>query len=350
MKVNKKAILCSAVIIGAAALLAGGTISYFTDKEETTNHFTVGDVKIEMYESQLHRENSGIQGTVAALENDPDYCNYPTATPGVNYNRTGAALTAMLTYDGLRYCTPGMDANNFEGISAVDNGHTRNEGYAQGNAKRNWGYSDATIIADAATYKNSKFGGDNEDGYFTKASAEIVPGQWIRKFTYVKNADSENQNYEGSDAYVLIRYMIPESLNGLVDLKIPGTPYEEDEDADTEGVQPYFYAVNSNGNATNKYSAYSLTNNGVDDYEGYTEIIDGTTQRVCAAVTRQPIQSGEMTFWSPVNTVRLNPNAQNTDPNGENYVSVEQLDVKVDAQAIQAKTFADAIDAINHLQ
>lgn len=349
MKVNKKVVVSTGAVLGVAALVAGGTIAYFTDKEEATNHFTVGDVKIEMYESQLHRENSGIQGTVAALANDPDYCNYPEVTPGVNYNRTGTALTNMLTYEGMRYCTPGMDANNFDGISAVDNGHTRNEGYAQGNAKRNWGYSDATIIADADTYKHSVADGDNEDGYFTKASAEIVPGQWIRKFTYVKNADDANQNYEGSDAYVLIRYMIPDSLTGLVDLKVPGTPYEEDEDAVTDGVQPYFYAVESNTNAANRYSAYTLTANGVDDYQGYTETIDGTLYHVYAAVTRQPIKSGEMTFWSPVNTVRLNPAAQNTDSNAANYVSVEELDVKVDAQAIQAKTFSDAIDAINHL-
>lgn len=341
MKVNRKTVLTTAAVLGVVALAAGGTIAYFTDKESETNNFTVGDVKIEMYESQLHRMNSERQGDFSALTSDSTYCDW-TASQTNTYGRGD-----MTTYDKARYCTPNMELTkeNTSGLSAVTYGHMSSTFH---NATT-WGYSDDTIIADAGDYKKSVAGGDNEDGYFTKASAEIVPGQWVRKFTYVRNADDQNQNYEGSDAYVLIRYMIPESLNGLVDLKIPGTPYEEDTDTTTAEVDPYFYAVNSNSNATDKYSAYTLTANGVDDYHGYTELIGGTLYRVYAAVTRQPIKSGEMTFWSPVNTVRLNPAAQNSDPNAANYVSVEELDVKVDAQAIQAKTFSDAIDAINHL-
>ena len=330
MKVNKKVVLSTATVLGVAALVAGGTIAYFTDSDSKTNTFTVGDVDITLYESQLHRENSGIQGTVGALASDANYCDYTQQYPGVNYNRTGAQLTSMLTYDGMRYCTPNADANTTDGISAVTNVHTRT-GF--NNANRTWGYSDETIIADSE---------NNFATYFNAEANAVVPGQWIRKFSYV-------QNDGDSDAFVMIRYMVPEDLVDKVTLKIPGTPYEEDEDANTDGVQPYFYAVNKD-DTTGAYSAYELTANGVDDYEGYTVDIEDetthttTTYRVYAAVTRQALKANEMTFWSPINAINIAKTATEAD-----FAGYQNFGVIVEADAIQAFTFADAIEAINNL-
>ena len=88
----------------------------------------------------------------------------------------------------------------------------------------------------------------------------------------------------------------------------------------------------------------------MDNYEGYIEEIDGVEYRVYAAVTTQALNPGEMTFWSPVNTVRLSTDATNINTADPNYVApASQIDVKVDAQAIQAKTFANAVEAINNL-
>ena len=343
MKVNKKVVLSTAAALGVAGLVAGGTIAYFTDYKETTNTFTVGDVKIELYESKLHRQNSGRAGDFPGLASDPTYCDWTA-----DVETTMGDYRLIKSYDGARYCTPHTNAANTTGISAVTAGHTK--------ASRNWGYTDQQIIDDAAEYKAA-------DGYFNQVSQNIVPGQWIRKFTYVENAEAGNNNYDGSDAYVLIRYMVPTEYANKIDVKIPGTPYEEDLDGDaTNGIQPYFYAVNKTANG---YSAYELTEKTVnnvtslvvDDYTGYTETIhdDATDQdieyKVYAAVTAQPIAAGEMTFWSPVNTIRINPNMQNTDSTATaTYVTPGALyNVKVDAQAIQAKTFSNAIDAINHL-
>ena len=335
MKINRKTVLSTAAVLGVAALIAGGTIAYFTDKAEPkTNTLTVGKVDITLYESQLHRENSGIQGTVGALASDANYCDYTQQYPDVNYNRTGAQLADLLTYKGMRYCTPNTNADNTEGISAVTNGHTRT-GF--NNANRTWGYSDATIIDDA----ENKFA-----TYWAAEAGAVVPGQWLRKFSYVKTAEGS------SDSFVLIRYMVPEDLVGKVTLKIPGTPFEEDEDADTDGTQPYFYAVNYDENAAagSKYSAYTLTNNGVDDYTGYTVDIEDetthqtTTYRVYAAVTRQALKGGEMTFWSPINAINIDKGASQAD-----FEGYENFGVIVDAEAIQAFTFADAIEAINKL-
>lgn len=338
MKINRRAVLSTATVLGAAALVAGGTIAYFTDRKTETNSFTVGKtVSINLYESQLHRQNSGRTGTFTALLSDPDYCDYTIDQPGVNYNNN-----PMNTYESARYCTPGMDANQTAGISAVTNGHTRT-GFS--NANRNWGYSDQTIIDDAATYKAAATS-TAPSGYFSRASQKIVPGQWIRKFSYVKNTDTSN------DAYVLIRYMVPAEYADKIELKIPGTPYEEDTNATVDGIQAYFYAVDRD--ATGKYSAHALTETGngpviddpTDGYKGYdyTDTSDNKSYKVYAAVTVQPIKSGEMTYWSPINTVRLATSVTDTD-----MANIDDFGIIVEAEAIQAKPFTDAIDAINHL-
>lgn len=58
---KKKTILVAAIaVMLVAALVVGGTLAYFTDTKSADNTFTVGNVKIELYESSLHRENAGI--------------------------------------------------------------------------------------------------------------------------------------------------------------------------------------------------------------------------------------------------------------------------------------------------
>lgn len=331
MKINRKTVLSTAAVLGVAALVAGGTIAYFTDYADETNSFTVGNMDITLYESQLHRENSGRMGNFPALASDPDYCDWTVSSTVPT--TAGNANLINGSYEAARYCTPNMDVEvaRADGITAVANGHTA--------SNRGWGFSDDVIKADAETYKNTE-AEDGADGYFTRASQNIVPGQWVRKFAYVQNNDSS------SDAYVLIRYMVPTEYADQIDMKIPGTPYEEDTDADTDGVQGYFTAVNRD-DTTGAYSAYTLTTNGVDDYTGYTQTIDGTEYKVYAAVTTVAIKPGEMTFWSPVNTVRIATDQDVTDFDYSNGNPI--VNVKVDAQAIQAKTFSSAIEAINNL-
>jgi|GEM_PF-139519 len=339
MKINRKTVLSTAAVLGVAALVAGGTIAYFTDKEETNNQFTVGNVDITLYESQLHRENSGRMGNFPALASDPDYCDW-TVSSTVPTTAGNASLING-SYEAARYCTPNMDVEvaRADGITAVANGHTA--------SNRGWGFSDDVIKADAETYKNTE-AEDGADGYFTRASQNIVPGQWVRKFAYVTNES------DSSDAFVLIRYMVPTSYAGNVDMKVPGTPYEEDVHADVAGHQGYFTALTKD--ASGKYVAFdSSVKDSMDNYEGYTETIDGVEYKVYAAVTTDVVKPGEMTFWSPINTIRLKTTATNiNDPTAPvadpNYVApATQIDVKVDAQAIQAKTFANAVEAINAL-
>lgn len=334
MKVNKKAVLSAAAVLGVAGLVAGGTIAYFTDHETETNRFTVGDVKIELYESQLHRQNSGRQGSFGALASDSDYCDW-NANPDDSDLDSNTSLIKG-SYEKAKYCTPGRNANEGDSstISAVANGHTRT-GFS--NANRTWGYKDDTIVADAAAYKT---------GYFARVAANIVPGQYIRKFAYVKNADSENQNYNGSDAYILISYKYPKTLAGKIVLEMPSTPYIEDVDATTDAVEGYFIPVKKN--ASGKYEEVEFANK--DALKAYAGYEDGN-YIVYSAVTTNVVKAGEMTFWSPINTIRLSEDTQNTDPtNTTTYVAPGAVyDVEVEAYGIQAKTFSNAVEAINHL-
>ena len=49
--------LCVALL---AIAIVGATLAYFTDTKSATNTFTVGNVKIDLLESSLHRENAGV--------------------------------------------------------------------------------------------------------------------------------------------------------------------------------------------------------------------------------------------------------------------------------------------------
>lgn len=58
MKKNLTAIfLCVALV---AIAVVGASLAYFTDTKSAENTFTVGNVKIELLESRLHRENAGV--------------------------------------------------------------------------------------------------------------------------------------------------------------------------------------------------------------------------------------------------------------------------------------------------
>lgn len=51
--------ICLCVALVAVAVV-GASLAYFTDTESAKNTFTVGNVKIQLLESSLHRENAGV--------------------------------------------------------------------------------------------------------------------------------------------------------------------------------------------------------------------------------------------------------------------------------------------------
>lgn len=56
---KKKIITLCLVLALALTAIGGATLAYFTDTAEATNTFTVGNVSIDLIESQLHRVNAG---------------------------------------------------------------------------------------------------------------------------------------------------------------------------------------------------------------------------------------------------------------------------------------------------
>ena len=165
---KKKSILVAAIaVMLVAALVVGGTLAYFTDKDNATNTFTVGNVDIELLESQYHRVNAGISNDEAKGKTEPLSGGYLWAA---NVDMQG---------------NPGNTPNH------KTSGEIWSGQY----------FSDAQIEADAATYK---------DEYFAQHSKNMVPGSNVRKCPYVKNTGV-------SDAYVRVRVLIPVSLFTVID-------------------------------------------------------------------------------------------------------------------------------------
>lgn len=154
--------LCVALV---AIAVVGASLAYFTDTKSATNTFTVGNVKIELLESQYHRVNAG-KGN-ATGETEPLSGGYLWA--------------ANVDMQGTTENTPNY----------VTSGEVWNGQY----------FSDAQIEADAAAYK---------DGYFAEHSQNMVPGANVRKNPYVKNTGT-------NDAYIRIRTLIPVSLFDVID-------------------------------------------------------------------------------------------------------------------------------------
>lgn len=154
--------LCVALV---AIAVAGASLAYFTDTDAKTNTFTVGNVKIQLLESQYHRTNAG-KGN-ATGETEPLSGGYLWA--------------ANVDLQGTPENTPNYKTSN----EKVGGSY----------------FSDAQIEADAATYK---------DGYFAERSEHMVPGTNVRKAPYVKNIGT-------NDAYIRVRVLIPVSLFDVID-------------------------------------------------------------------------------------------------------------------------------------
>lgn len=162
---KKKLTLVVTCIVLVAAMVIGGTLAYFTDTDSAKNTFTVGNVKIDLLESQYHRVNAGRGNATGATE--------PL--------QGGYLWAANVDMQGTPENTPNYTTS----------GETWNGLY----------FSDAQIEADAATYK---------DGYFEEHSQKMVPGANVRKNPYVKNTGA-------NDAYIRIRTLIPVSLFDVID-------------------------------------------------------------------------------------------------------------------------------------
>ena len=121
--------LCVAL---AAIAIVGASLAYFTDTKSATNTFTVGNVKIDLIESQFHREGNDNSGDTSI----PDPTHKVTADDGMEY---------------------------------VTTGHTM--------------FTDEEIKEDAKTYQND---------YLAEKGANMVPGRGVAKCPYVVNTGAND--------------------------------------------------------------------------------------------------------------------------------------------------------------
>ena len=145
------AILLCVTLVALAAI--GATFAYLTSTDSVTNTFTVGNVKIKLIESSLHRENAG----------------YPNGTTETQLNPDNSELWSDVTKEGSGNTSKYKAGDTF--------------------------YTDAQIEANAAEYKCE--------------NVKLLPGESYHKMPYVKNTGSE-------DAYIRIRVMIPADLDTAI--------------------------------------------------------------------------------------------------------------------------------------
>lgn len=259
---KKKVIATSAVLGLAALVLGGGTLAYFTDHDEIENHFTVGKVEIELIESQLHRTNAGDDSTK------------PIWTPGID--KKG-------------------DATNTSGVA---NGHITHNGTY---------FSDQQIIDDATNYNHEN------DGYFTINAKNILPGESVRKASYIINKGSV-------DTYVRTEYLIPKALFTIIE----------------NAPSMWTTTAMNEGEVSSKQVDYYLAN-GNKPSESMTEVIKGVEYYVFDFTNTDALNPGEMTFWNPWGNIGISKDATEAD-----FGRINNFDIIVRAKAVQASGFDSA--------
>ena len=119
--------LCVALV---AIAIVGASLAYFTDTDAATNTFTVGNVKIKLLESSLHRENAGV----------------------ANGATSDSELWSDVAKEGSGNTSPYKAGDTF--------------------------YTDAQIEANAADY--------------TCSNVQLIPGRSYHKMPYVKNVGNND--------------------------------------------------------------------------------------------------------------------------------------------------------------
>ena len=176
----KKKILSLCLVLALAAVaIVGGTLAYFTDTDAETNVFTVGNVSIDLIESQLHRVNAGttvdngsplftdkkMEGTAGEYADGNTYWNGP-----------------CFTDDQIK-----EDAENYQSVYLKDAKIAPGTGYKKMPYVINTGVNDAYIRIRVIVPK----GLDSllDDSYYTSSAM-----QW-GEFTYEKVENGDNFEY-----------------------------------------------------------------------------------------------------------------------------------------------------------
>ena len=217
-----------------------------------------------------------------------------------------ALVAVAIASATLAYFTDSEEAENVFTMGNVDitlyESTLHREGWYSDGATNGQVQDDDTIIADAAEYQD----------YL--AEQELLPGVVVNKMPYVKNTGK-------SDAYIRIRVMIPSAL-------------------DLDCLNSSHYCS----------SALDEEFTFVGDWATpVTTTVDGVEYDVYTFVRNAPLAADEMTYWNVWNTIAMDTEATMEDY--QRYLDAGaitedgQFNVLVQADAIQAATFANATEA-----
>ena len=271
----KKKILSLCLVLALAAVaVVGGTLAYFTDTDAETNVFTVGNVSIDLIESQYHRVNAGKGSTTNMTVKDEPL-------------QGGYLWAAGVELKGDKTNTP--DASNYSW-----NGEF---------------FSDAQILADADTYK---------EDYFATESANMVPGDNVRKNPYVKNTGA-------NDAYIRVRVLVPANLFVILD----------------NGPSYWTTTALEAGIKSKAVERYNEAESLAAFVESEAKVTRDNIEYIEFDFTYpKPLAPNAVTFWNVWGNIAIDPDAT-----AAQLANVDSFDVIFEADAIQAEGFANAADA-----
>lgn len=183
---------------------------------------------------------------------------------------------------------------------------------------------------------------DNET-YHTKylANAKLMPFDlkhrdqaMFEECTVAKNAYVKNTG--NNDCFVRVRYMIPKDIAQYLDIFYTDTQFisfdEGDEDNardldNTDKTEPMITSINSTG-------ANFVAQGAVEEGDYY----------VAEFIYAERLTPGEMTLYSPISKVTMVPDVTEQTI-ADLGLTTRKFDIKVEAHAIQADGFANAVEA-----
>lgn len=163
---KKKLTLVVTCVVLVAAMVIGGTLAYFTDTDDATNTFAVGNVKIELIEQQRgenglvpFEQNKKLYPIVGSAQGEKDALGMPTAKNYVDkmvtIENTGSEKAYIRAYfaipsaldDGYETFNAGMNVLHFNfGNKVVNGAISSTEGvewiWTHGNK---WNYFETTL-------------------------------------------------------------------------------------------------------------------------------------------------------------------------------------------------------------
>ena len=181
-------------------------------------------------------------------------------------------------------------------------------------------FTDEQIQEDAGTYATD---------YLAVKGKNMVPGRGVAKCPYVVNTGA-------NDAFIRIRVMVPSAANND------------------------FVNVHSGGVITNQWCSTAFINGEFIDGKGggwnnapaidkASVTKDGVKYDVYTFTRKEPLKAGAMTEWNVWNFIGINKDATSADiqkaVDAGAITATGELNVLVEADAIQAEGFADAAAA-----